>query len=127
MSLKDKVLELQKKTPVLTEKKEEKWLTNIRKEYERMDSAFWMQKIDEMRVERCKYKDDPALLKLWIDKKIAMFERDEIRYRGYKQIMDNPEDRDRIMKQIKEQLEEQDKMLESIRGIEEGQQIRLDM
>lgn len=127
MTLKNKALELQNLVTLLPEKREEKQLARIRQELEKMDEAYWVKRVKDLCVERCAYKDNPAALALWIDKKVAMFERDEIRYKGYKCILDNPKDKDKIMRQINEQLEEKDKLLESIRSIEEGMQIKLDI
>ena len=127
MSLKEKVQKLQKQTPPPPKPKEDKWPARIREEVEKMDLTFWMAKMDEMCEERCIYKEDPKAMELWRQKKIALFKRDEIRYRGYQEILDNPNEKDRIMNRIKKQLEEEEKMLEAIERIQKDQQIKLDI
>lgn len=126
--LENLVQELKKQINSTPSKKEEsETVKKIRKEYESMDDAYWMNRAQTMRRQEKMFQRGTPEYELWVEKVVTEFQIDEIKYEGYRQILEQPEKIKEITNDIKEKTKEHIKYLECLENIRSGLQLKLDL
>lgn len=110
-----------------SKKKESETVKKIRKEYESMDDAYWMNRAQTMRRQEKMFQRGTPEYELWVEKVVTEFQIDEIKYEGYRQILEQPEKIKEITNDIKEKTKEHIKYLECLENIRSGLQLKLDL
>lgn len=110
-----------------TPKKESEVIKKIRAKYESMDDAYWMNRMQTIsRQEKMLQKGTPEF-EYWLEKTVAEFEIDFIKWEKYRQILEQPEKMKEITNDVKEKTKEYIEYLECLENIRNGLQLELNL
>lgn len=110
-----------------SKKKESEKIEEIRKKYESMDDAYWINRVQTMSEQGKMLQQDTPEFEYWLEKTVTEFEIDSIKWEGYRQILEQPEKMKEITNDVKEKTKEHMKYLECLENIRVGLQLELSL